>query len=88
MVRHRLVINPIEKPADNYGDSTVFSHVKTFATRLVQRKTIKQLQVEAEGGNELKRTLTTLQSLALGVGGIIGKFNEQYLIEWISILSS
>jgi hypothetical protein len=72
MVRHRLVINSIEKPED----STVFSHLKTFVTRLSQRKTIKQLQLEAENNNELKRTLGPFQLLALGIGGIIGKFNE------------
>ena len=76
MVRHRLVINPIEKPADNQGDGSVLSHLKTFATRLVQRKSIKQLQVEAEASNELKRTLGSFQLLALGIGGIIGKFIE------------
>jgi hypothetical protein len=81
MVRQRFVINPIEKSEDSQGYSTAFYHLKTFATRLGQRKTITQLQAEAEGSNELKRTLGSFQLLALGIGGIIGKFNAYVYID-------
>lgn len=58
------------------GNSTS-NGFKTFFGRLVQRKSINQLQGEAENNNELKRTLGSFQLLALGVGGIIGKFKQQ-----------
>ena len=58
------------------GNSTS-NGFKTFFGRLVQRKSINQLQAEAENNNELKRTLGSFQLLALGVGGIIGKFKQQ-----------
>jgi hypothetical protein len=73
MVRQKFVINPIEKLDNFQSDSKAFSHLKSFVTRLGTRKTITQLQTEAEGGNELKRTLGSFQLLALGIGGIIGK---------------
>ncbi|CAF1041876.1 unnamed protein product [Rotaria sp. Silwood1] len=47
-------------------------YLKKFGVRLVQRKNITQLQAEAEGTNELKRTLSSFQLLALGIGSIIG----------------
>ena len=77
MVRQRFTINPLEKAQDDQGDTSIFSHGKTFLKRLGKRKTITQLHAEAQGDNELKRNLGTFQLLALGVGGIIGQFNEE-----------
>jgi len=76
MVRQKFVINPIAKLRDEQNDSKGFSYLKPFFTRLFTRKTITQLQNEAENNNELKRTLGSFQLLALGIGGIIGKLNE------------
>lgn len=76
MVRKTFFINRLSKSGDHESNNQTSSGVKTFFTRLVQRKTITQLQAEAEGNNELKRTLTTFQLLALGIGSIIGKMNE------------
>lgn len=73
MVRQSFVINPLTKLENSQGDSRVFSYFKTFLTRLGQRKSITQLQTEAETSNELKRTLGSFQLLAFGVGSIIGK---------------
>ncbi len=73
MVRQRFTINPLAKFGDNQDDNKIFSHLKIFATRLVKRKTITDLQTEANADNELKRTLSSFQLLALGVGSIIGK---------------
>ncbi len=75
MVRQKFVVNPIAKSGDNQDDTNGFSCVNTFVRRLTTRKTITQLQTEAESSNELKRTLGPFQLLALGVGGIIGKLN-------------
>lgn len=77
MVRQRFTINPLEKVQDDQDDQSIFSYVKIFLKRLTKRKTITELQAEAQGGNELKRNLGTFQLLALGVGCIIGKFNEE-----------
>ncbi|CAF4417401.1 unnamed protein product, partial [Adineta steineri] len=68
MVRQKFVINPLEKTEIDQDCSCL----RNFLNRLTTRKTITQLQAEAEGDNELKRTLTTFQLLALGVGSIIG----------------
>jgi hypothetical protein len=76
MVRQKFVINPIAKLRDEQNDSKGFSYLKPFFIRLFTRKTITQLQNEAENNNELKRTLGSFQLLALGIGGIIGKLNE------------
>jgi hypothetical protein len=71
MVKLKFVINPTVKEENDHGKT--YDHCKSFVTRLVRRKSITQLQNEAEGGNELKRTLGSFQLLALGIGGIIGK---------------
>jgi hypothetical protein len=76
MVRQKFVINPIEKSGNNQDDTEAFSCLNTFLRRLGTRKTITQLQTEAESSNELKRTLGPFQLLALGIGGIIGKLNK------------
>lgn len=70
MVRQKFVVNAA---ADSSGGNPVVSHLRAFGTRLIARKSITQLQSEAEGGNELKRTLGTFQVVGLGVGSIIGK---------------
>lgn len=77
MVRQRFTINPLEKVEVGQGDHAILSYVKLFLKRLAKRKTITQLQAEAQGDNELKRNLGTFQLLALGVGCIIGKFNKE-----------
>jgi hypothetical protein len=73
MVRHKFVINPTTKEENIHTDGTATVYLKSFLTRLGTRKTITQLQSEAESNNELKRTLGSFQLLALGIGGIIGK---------------
>ena len=75
MVRQRFVVNA---PTDLDSGNTVVSHLKAFGTRLVARKCITQLQSEANGNNELKRTLGTFQIVALGVGSIIGEWTCHY----------
>ena len=72
MVRQKFVINPLAK--HDYGQSAdegASCWKLTFA-RLTSRKSITQLQSEAASNNDLKRTLGSIQLLALGVGSIIG----------------
>jgi len=73
MGRVKFVINPTEKSETSQDHGKAYSYLKIFLTRLGTRKNITQLLAEAEGSNELKRTLTTFQLLALGIGSIIGK---------------
>ena len=75
MVRQKFVVN---SAADSSDGNPVVSHLKAFGTRLIARKSITQLQSEAEGGNELKRTLGTFQVIALGVGSIIGECHSEW----------
>lgn len=75
MVRQRFTINPLEKPDDDQSENIIFYYLKMFFKRLAKRKTITQLQAEAQGDNQLKRNLGTFQLLALGIGCIIGKFD-------------
>ena len=83
MVRQRFTINPLEKLDDDQGGNAFVSYLTIFIKRLIKRKSITQLQAEAQGDNELKRNLGTFQLLALGVGCIIGTFNTcgYFLIE-------
>lgn len=66
MVRKIFVINSLG------NDHSMSNCLQTFFGRLIQRKSITQLQAEADGDNEFKRTLGSFQLLALGIGGIIG----------------
>ena len=68
MVRSKFVINR-ELKFGNGGSGRVVTYAKTFFKQLIARKTISQLQSEAETQNELKRTLGSFQLLALGIGG-------------------
>jgi hypothetical protein len=73
MVRQKFTINP-SKTIDNHrSDGHVLVCLKNFIKQLTSCKSVDQLQAEAESNNELKRTLTSFQLLALGVGSIIGK---------------
>ena len=76
MVRRKFVVNRIAKLSNIQSDNIAYSGLKIFLTRLITRKTITQLQTEAETSNELKRTLGSFQLMALGIGGIIGKLNK------------
>ena len=80
MVQRKFVINAKATPEHNQDDGTAPNCFKKFVTRLGTRKTIEQLQHEAGSNSELKRTLGTVQLLALGIGGIIGKSNEYIII--------
>ena len=73
MVRQKFTINPSTKVDYSHDGGVESSCLKRFLTRLATRKTITQLQAEANTNNELKRTLGSFQLLALGIGGIIGK---------------
>jgi amino acid permease len=73
MVRVKFTVNSAAKSETSEDHVNSFCDFKAFAARLTTRKTITQLQNEANSGNELKRTLGSFQLLALGIGGIIGK---------------
>lgn len=73
MVQQNFVRNLIERIRYSDADDKKFYYLKRFLIRLTSRKTITQLQDEADESNELKRTLSSFQLLALGIGSIIGK---------------
>ncbi|CAF2583606.1 unnamed protein product [Rotaria sp. Silwood2] len=72
MVRSEFLTNLTEKVRNSPNNKKAYYSLKRFGIQLIQRKTITQLQTEAEGTNELKRTLNSCQLLALGIGSIIG----------------
>ncbi|CAF0785073.1 unnamed protein product [Rotaria sordida] len=72
MVRQAFFTNLTTKLRNFENDNQACHYLKRFGIRLVTRKTITQLQSEAENTNELKRTLSTFQVMALGIGSIIG----------------
>ncbi|CAF1537170.1 unnamed protein product [Rotaria sordida] len=51
----------------------VLSCTKTFIKRLIARKPMEILQAEIDTRNELRRELSWIQLLAIGLGGTIGK---------------
>lgn len=72
MVLKDFFSNTVEKLRNNSDNNRAVYYLKRFGTRLITRKTITQLQSEADNKNELKRTLGSFQLLALGIGSIIG----------------
>ena len=50
----------------------LLSGPKLFIKRLIARKPMREIQVEIEIQNELKRALNWFQLLTLGFGAIIG----------------
>jgi hypothetical protein len=46
---------------------------KSFFKRLVLRKQMGSLQVEIDTHNELRRSLTSIQMIGIGIGSIIGE---------------
>jgi hypothetical protein len=50
-----------------------FTHFKTFFQRLMLRKQMGLLQVEIGTKNELKRSVTPIQMIGIGIGGLIGR---------------
>ncbi|CAF1650122.1 unnamed protein product [Rotaria magnacalcarata] len=72
MVRRNFFVNFSARLRNSQDDNKGVYYLKRFAIRLGTRKTITQLQDEVDQTNELKRTLSTFQLLALGIGSIIG----------------
>ena len=72
MVRQKFILNPSVKIIDEQQSIIGCTWLRDFIKRLLTRKSITQLQNEADQGNELKRTLSSFQLLALGIGSIIG----------------
>ncbi len=56
----------------NYVRERILSNSKSFFGRLLLRKPMGLLQVEIDTLNELRRSVTPIQMIALAIGGIIG----------------
>ncbi len=57
----------------NHICKRAFAHSKTFFQQLVLRKQMGLLQVEIDTKNELRRSVTPIQMIGIGIGGLIGR---------------
>ncbi len=57
----------------NHVCERAFVHSKAFFQQLVLRKQMGLLQVEIDTKNELRRSVTSIQMIGIGVGSIIGE---------------
>ncbi len=57
----------------NHACKQVLVHSKTFFQRLMLRKQMGLLQVEIDTKNELRRSVTPIQMIGIGIGGLIGR---------------
>jgi hypothetical protein len=48
-------------------------YFKNFIKQLIARKSMRQIQIEIETENKLRRTLGWVQLTAIGLGSIIGE---------------
>lgn len=71
MVSQKFTLNRPKKENDDNSAGRC-TRPNNFFHRLMLRKSIDQLQAEANQQNELKRTLGWFQLLGLGIGSIIG----------------
>jgi hypothetical protein len=51
----------------------VLSSSKSFVQQLFLRQPMGLVQVQIDTSNELRRSVTSLQMIGLGIGGIIGQ---------------
>ena len=51
----------------------MISNLKSFVGRLFSRQSMGTVQVHIDTFNELRRAVTSLQMIAVGVGAIIGQ---------------
>jgi len=57
----------------NHVCNRVLAHSKMFFQRLMLRKQMGLLQVEIDTQNELRRSVTPIQMIGIGLGNIIGE---------------
>jgi hypothetical protein len=51
----------------------IFSYLQSFFQQLILRKKMSSVQVEFDIENILRSSVTQIQMLGLGIGGIIGE---------------
>jgi len=56
----------------NHVCNRALAHSKVFFQRLILRKQMGLLQVEIDTQNELRRSVTPIQMIGIGLGNIIG----------------
>jgi hypothetical protein len=66
-------IEPQRLRSNNHVGRQAISYSKNFVQRLFLRKPMGLLQVEIDTFNELRRSVTSLQMIGIGIGGIIGQ---------------
>jgi hypothetical protein len=53
----------------------ILAHLRNFFQQLFLRKQMRSVQVEFDIKNVLRSSVTPVQMIGLGVGGIIGEWN-------------
>ncbi|CAF3347482.1 unnamed protein product [Rotaria sp. Silwood2] len=65
--------NNLSSQSKNNASKRVLSCTKIFIKQLIERKPMIILQAEIDTQNELRRDLSWIQLLAIGLGAIIGE---------------